>query len=67
MAYRLIPSHFEHCFSVENGVKQGGIVSPVLFCLYIDELLYVNQKLYLFGVSLYNSKREKASVVHIMY
>ena len=28
-----------HSFSVCNGVKQGGIVSPVLFCLYIDGLL----------------------------
>jgi len=26
-------------FSTENGVKQGGIVSPVLFCVYIDGLL----------------------------
>jgi len=22
-----------------NGVKQGGVLSPVLFCVYIDELL----------------------------
>ncbi len=26
-------------FKVSNGVKQGGILSPVLFTLYIDELL----------------------------
>ena len=26
-------------FTVENGVKQGGILSPILFCIYIDELL----------------------------
>ena len=26
-------------FNVKNGVKQGGILSPILFCLYIDELL----------------------------
>jgi len=30
---------FSHSFKVENGVKQGGIVSPVLFCVYLDELL----------------------------
>jgi len=26
-------------FPVVNGVKQGGIRSPVLFCIYIDDLL----------------------------
>ena len=26
-------------FFIENGVKQGGILSPILFCVYIDELL----------------------------
>jgi len=24
---------------VKNGVKKGGIVSPILFCVYVDELL----------------------------
>jgi len=24
---------------VKNGVKQGGVLSPVLFCVYIDGLL----------------------------
>jgi hypothetical protein len=28
-----------HSFSISNGVKQGGILSPVLFCVYYDELL----------------------------
>ncbi len=27
-------------FSTSNGVKQGGVMSPILFTLYIDELLY---------------------------
>ena len=26
-------------FSISNGVKQGGVLSPVLFCLYMDVLL----------------------------
>ena len=34
----------------ENGVKQGGIVSPVLFCVNLDELL---QRLHESGVGCY--------------
>lgn len=26
-------------FGVSNGVKQGGVISPVLFCIYVDDLL----------------------------
>jgi len=26
-------------FKVMSGVKQGGVASPVMFCVYIDELL----------------------------
>lgn len=26
-------------FTVSNGVKQGGIISPYLFCIYVDDLL----------------------------
>ena len=26
-------------FCVENGVRQGGIISPILFCVYLDGLL----------------------------
>ena len=32
-------SHCSESFSVLNGVKQGGILSPVLFGLYLDELI----------------------------
>ena len=30
---------YSNCFNVANGVKQGGIISPVLFCVYLDVLL----------------------------
>jgi hypothetical protein len=30
---------FSEMFKVCNGVKQGGILSPILFCIYIDVLL----------------------------
>jgi len=30
---------YSNCFYVENGVKQGAIVSPILFCVYLDVLL----------------------------
>ena len=30
---------FSQFFCVQNGVKQGGIVSPILFCVYVDGLL----------------------------
>jgi hypothetical protein len=30
---------YSNSFSVKNGVKQGGIVSPILFCVYFDGLL----------------------------
>ena len=31
-------------FSVINGVKQRGIISPILFCIYIDDLLSSHTK-----------------------
>ena len=33
-------SYLSECFNLSNGVKQGGVLSPFLFSLYIDELFY---------------------------
>ena len=41
-------------FDVSNGVKQGGVISPILFCVYIDELLV---KLENSGVGCYMGRR----------
>lgn len=30
---------YSRTFAIKNGVRQGGILSPTLFCIYIDELL----------------------------
>ena len=32
--------YFSEYFLAKNGVKQGGMLSPVLFCVYLDELLH---------------------------
>lgn len=37
-------------FCIENGVRHGGIISPILFCVYIDGLL---QRLHESGVGCY--------------
>ena len=31
--------HYSASFGVSNGVKQGGVLSPILFCIYMDNLL----------------------------
>jgi hypothetical protein len=32
-------SEYSELFSATNGVKQGGVISPILFCIYMDNLL----------------------------
>ena len=32
-------SHVSSYFGVKNGVKQGGVLSPIIFTIYIDRLL----------------------------
>jgi hypothetical protein len=31
--------HMSDVFGTINGIRQGGVISPVMFCVYIDELL----------------------------
>ena len=35
---------YSEVFEVLNGVKQGGIISPIMFCVYIDNLLLLLAK-----------------------
>ncbi len=32
-------NHFSETFNAQNGVKQGGVLSPILFAVYMDGLL----------------------------
>ena len=44
MARVMWNSHVSEYFSISNGVKQGGVISPVMFNLYFDNLLiYLEQ------------------------
>ena len=36
--------HLSHAFPVKNGVKQGAVISPFLYCIYIDDLLKILRK-----------------------
>ncbi len=37
--YKYWSGHIGNKFSISNGVKQGGVLSPILFLVYLDGLL----------------------------
>ncbi len=37
-------SHHSSYFNISNGVKQGGVISPISFCIYIGDLLVELEK-----------------------
>ena len=37
--YTPLEYHHLHLFAVSNDVKQGGVISPILFCIYMNELI----------------------------
>ncbi len=37
----VLAGKFSRLFGTSNGIQQGGIVSPVLFCVYMDTLLKI--------------------------
>ena len=44
-------SHVSDYFSISNGVKQGGVISPVIFNLYLDNLLISLKLVFKSGIS----------------
>jgi len=36
--------HFSALFQTTNGIRQGGVISPVLYCVYVDVLLNALEK-----------------------
>ena len=36
--------YLSHAFPVKNGVKQGAVISPFLYCIYIDDLFKILRK-----------------------
>ena len=45
--------HFSQWFPIKAGVRQGGVLSPDLYSIYVDELIYILQRA---GVGCYISK-----------
>ena len=39
MVYLKWGSHFSDWFSVTAGVRQGGVLSPEFYCIYVDDLI----------------------------
>ena len=50
-------------FPISNGVKQGGVISPLLFSLYVDELFLLLKKSGLIYSTLSNSQSTNNSIL----
>ena len=53
--------HYSEWFHVAAGVRQGGVLSPDLYCLYVDDLIYILKSL---GVGCYVRKTFAAALFY---
>ena len=57
----LVLNAFSDWFEISAGVRQGGILSPDLYCLYVDDLIYILKSL---GVGCYIGNTFAAALLY---